>query len=236
MQTKQILSFQEVSVQYGEHLLLENVNFQVRLGEFVYVIGKTGAGKSTLLKMIYAEQFPSKGTVQVGEDITSHLQPNEIPFLRRKLGIVFQDFQLLPDRTVFENVAFALRACGWTDEQKIKNRVTELLIKVGMQAKAAAMPHNISGGEQQRAVIARALINDPLILIADEPTGNLDPDTTDTIMELLKKINISGTAVMMVTHEHGLLKKYPSRALHISGKTIREYANSETLLHAMYGE
>lgn len=235
MQTKQILQFDQVSINFKERNLLESLNFKVHLGEFVYIVGKTGSGKSTLLKLIYADLLPTRGSVIVSEMVTSSLTHEQIPYLRRKIGIVFQDYQLLPDRNVFENVAFALRACGWTEEEKIKRRVTELLIKVNMSHKAAAQPHQLSGGEQQRIVIARALINDPLLLIADEPTGNLDPDTTDEIMALLQKINIGGTAILMVTHEHLLLKKFPARAFHISGKQVVEYRRSEDLLRELYG-
>lgn len=234
-QTTQILQFDQVSIGFGERSILESMSFKVHLGEFVYIVGKTGSGKSTLLKMIYADLMPTRGNIMVAEMVTSSLSVEQIPYLRRKIGIVFQDFQLLPDRDVFENVAFALRACGWKEEEKIKKRVTELLLKVGMSHKAAAMPHQLSGGEQQRVVIARALINDPLLLIADEPTGNLDPDTTDEIMALLQKINIGGTAILMVTHEHLLLKKFPARAFHISGKQVVEYRRSQDLLKELYG-
>jgi cell division transport system ATP-binding protein len=187
------------------------------------------------MKTIYADLAPQSGQIQFADYKVEKISQAQIPYLRRKLGIVFQDFQLLPDRSVYENIAFALRACGASNEGKIRNRVEELLAKVGMQGKEKAMPHQISGGEQQRVVIARALINDPLLLLADEPTGNLDPEMTDTIMQLLYKINLSGTAILMVTHEHTLLKKYPARAFYLTGKTLLEYEKSERLIQDLYG-
>lgn len=235
MQTKRILTFDNVSIQFREKMLLEKVNFQVHLGEFLYIVGKTGAGKSSLLKLIYADMFPVEGSVQFADFVVEKIKKDEIPYLRRKMGIVFQDFQLLPDRNVYENIAFALRACGETNETKIKTRTMEVLEKVGMSHKVNAMPHQLSGGEQQRVVIARALINDPLLLLADEPTGNLDPESTHQVMDLLQKINISGTAILMVTHEHTLLKSYPAYALHITGKTVIGYEKSEQLLKDLYG-
>ena len=234
METKRILTFENVGIAYHEKTILENVSFNAHLGEFVYIIGKTGSGKSTLMKMIYADQKPNAGKIIFENFDLATITLAQIPFLRRKLGIIFQDFQLLPDRNVYENITFCLRASGWTQETKIKSRTQELLDKVGLIGKEKSFPHQLSGGEQQRVVIARALINDPLLLIADEPTGNLDPEMTDTIMELLNKINISGTAILMVTHEHTLLKKYPARALHITGKTVLEYSRSEQLLKDLY--
>ena len=235
-ETKKILSVENVSIGYEDYPILENISFEVRLGEFVYIVGKTGAGKSTLMKLIYADHTPTKGKVVVGDFIPSQIQKKDIPFLRRKLGIVFQDFQLLPSLTAKENIDFALRASGWKEETKIKNRIQEVLNRVGLSEKDNSFPHQLSGGEQQRVAIARSLINDPMILIADEPTGNLDPEATDNIMEVLQKINVSGTAVLMATHEHALLKRFPSRVLHVANKTISDYANSEDLIHEMYGE
>ncbi|MBX7240565.1 MAG: ATP-binding cassette domain-containing protein [Bacteroidia bacterium] len=234
METRRILTFENVAKSFHGKTILENVSFNVHLGEFLYIIGKTGSGKSTLLKMIYADQKPDSGKIIFGDFDLGNISQNQIPFLRRKLGIVFQDFQLLPDRNVYDNISFCLRASGWTQESKISARIQEVMEKVGLNGKEKAMPHQLSGGEQQRVVIARALINDPLLLIADEPTGNLDPEMTDTIMELLRKINLSGTAILMVTHEHILLKRYPARALHITGKTVLEYSRSEQLLKDLY--
>ncbi len=234
MQTKRILTFEQVAKSYHSGIVLEKVNFKVHLGEFLYIIGKTGSGKSTLLKLIYGDQKPDTGKIIFGDFDLNAVTQAQIPFLRRKLGIVFQDFQLLPDRNVYQNIAFCLRASGWNNESKIQTRVAEVLHKVGLVNKEKMLPHQLSGGEQQRVVIARAMINDPLLLIADEPTGNLDPEMTDTIMELLFKINLSGTAILMVTHEHTLLKKYPARALHLTGKTVVEYTRSEQLLKDLY--
>lgn len=234
-ETKKILSVENVTIGYEAYPILENISFEVRLGEFVYIVGKTGAGKSTLMKLIYADHLPSKGKVEVGDFTPSHIHKKDIPYLRRKLGIVFQDFQLLPSMTASENIDFALRASGWKEVTKIKNRIQEVLNRVGLSEKGASYPHQLSGGEQQRVAIARSLINDPMILIADEPTGNLDPEATDNIMEVLQKINISGTAVLMATHEHSLLKRFPSRVLHVANRTIVDYHNSEDFIREMYG-
>ncbi|MEM7036986.1 MAG: ATP-binding cassette domain-containing protein [Bacteroidota bacterium] len=211
--TKKILQFQDVISGYRDTNVLRGVNFSMGKGEFVYLIGKTGAGKSSILKLIYADLKPKSGTVLVGDHDIGTIKSKDVPFLRRRLGIVFQDFQLLPDRNVFDNIRFAMRATGWKDKKRMKTRGTELLAKVGLSAKMQSMPHQLSGGEQQRVTIARALINDPIILLADEPTGNLDPDATDMIMEILFRINLAGTSVIMATHEHELIRKYPARTL-----------------------
>jgi cell division transport system ATP-binding protein len=211
--TEKILEFQGVSTGYNEKAVVQNVNFSILKGEFVYMIGRTGAGKSSILKMIYADLAPAAGTLHVGGYDLSRIKKRDIPYLRRKIGIVFQDYQLLPDRDVYENIRFAMRATGWTDKTKINNRINELLARVGLSAKLHSLPHQLSGGEQQRVSIARALINDPLLLLADEPTGNLDPDATDMIMEILFRINLAGTSVIMATHEHDLIRRYPARTL-----------------------
>ncbi|MBX3103058.1 MAG: ATP-binding cassette domain-containing protein [Bacteroidetes bacterium] len=208
-----ILRFTDVFAGYNEQAVLQGVNFSMQKGEFVYLIGRTGAGKSSILKLIYADMIPTRGTVEVAGYETRHLKRSDIPLLRRKLGIVFQDFQLLPDRNVADNVEFAMRATGWRDSALIRNRLNDVLMLVGLSAKMKHMPHQLSGGEQQRVVIARALINDPHLLIADEPTGNLDPEVTEHIMDILLKINNMGTAVLMATHEHSLLQRYPARIL-----------------------
>jgi cell division transport system ATP-binding protein len=208
-----IVQFSHVSTGYLDQNVLTGVDLSIAKGEFVYLIGKTGSGKSSILKMIYADLKPRIGTVRIaGQDLTK-ISRKQIPFLRRKLGIVFQDFQLLPDRSVYENIRFALRATGWTDNAKITNRVNEVLMKVGLSHKMKSMPHQLSGGEQQRVTIARALINDPVLILADEPTGNLDPEATQNIMEILFRINLAGTAVLMATHEHDLIRTYPARTL-----------------------
>lgn len=193
--------------------VLDSVNFSMVQGEFVYLIGRTGAGKSSILKMIYADLQPLAGKVQVGEFDIGSIKKRQIPKLRRKLGIVFQDFQLLPDRNVLDNLRFAMRATGWKDRKKMKARATELLELVALGPKLQSMPHQLSGGEQQRVTIARALINDPILLLADEPTGNLDPEATNMIMEVLFRINLEGTSIIMATHEHELIRRFPARTL-----------------------
>lgn len=197
----------------GLTAVLQDVTFTIDKDEFVFLIGRTGSGKSSLLKTLYAD-LPFK--MGQGEIVGYHLEKlkkKDVPFLRRKLGIVFQDFQLFPDRTVAENLFFVMKATGWKDKTKMKNRMLEVLLKVGLGDAATKMPHQLSGGEQQRVVIARALINQPSILLADEPTGNLDPDVADGIFKLFQEINTEGTAILMATHNHDLLRKYPYRVL-----------------------
>lgn len=218
-----ILVFDHVGTGYRDQNVLQDVNFKMNKGEFVYLIGKTGAGKSSILKMLYADLLPRKGSLKVGDFAIDSIRKKDIPKLRRRLGIVFQDFQLLPDRNILENLRFAMRATGWKDKNKMKNRSMELLAKVGLSAKLNSMPHQLSGGEQQRVSIARALINDPILLLADEPTGNLDPVATDMIMEILFRINLAGTSVIMATHEYELIRKYPARTLECKGGAIVDH-------------
>ncbi len=226
--SEKILEFRDVATGYQDRSILQNVNFNILKGEFVYMIGRTGAGKSSLLKMIYADLLPAIGTLMVGDYEITKIKNKEIPFLRRKIGIVFQDFQLLPDRSIYENIRFAMRATGWSDKNKINNKINELLAKVGLSDKLNSRPHQLSGGEQQRVSIARALINDPILLLADEPTGNLDPEATDMIMEILFRINLAGTSVIMATHEHDLIRRYPARTLECrEGKVIDHKMNFE---------
>ena len=213
--SRPVISFQGVSARYDERFVCKDITLDIHMGEFVYVVGPTGSGKSTLLRLIYADLPSAAGKLRVGDFDLSPVARSRIPYLRRKLGVVFQDFQLLPDRTVYDNIYFALRATGWKDTARIKQRISELLVNVGMSGKTAAMPHQLSGGEQQRVAITRPLINDPIVLIADDPTGNLDPHATAHILEILRKINLSGTAVLMATHEYALIEKYPSRILEI---------------------
>lgn len=208
-----IIHLQHVDVYQQNHLVLSNVNLQIRKGEFVFVIGQTGSGKSSLLKVIYGDLHIERGSGQVvGFDLLT-LSAKEIPYLRRKLGIVFQDFQLLTDRTIAQNLSFVLKATGWKDKQLIAERIYDVLEKVGLRSKIAKMPHELSGGEQQRVVIARALLNDPEIILADEPTGNLDPDTAEEIMALLRQISQSGTAVIMATHNYQIIRAFPARVI-----------------------
>lgn len=193
--------------------VLEDVNFEIDKGEFVYLIGKTGTGKSSLLKTLYADLPLVEGEVNVAGFNLHNLKRNHIPLLRRNIGIIFQDFQLFMDRTIAENLLFVMRATGWKSSAKIKQRLSDVLMRVGLDAVGNKMPHQLSGGEQQRVVIARALINEPKILFADEPTGNLDPQVGESILNLFQKINNSGTAILMATHNHNFLEKYPTRVL-----------------------
>jgi cell division transport system ATP-binding protein len=225
-----IVTFKGVSATYQDRNILDNISFEVRMGEFVYLVGRTGSGKSTILKMIYADTKPLAGFIKVSNINLGEIRSGEIPFLRRKMGIVFQDFQLLSDRSVYENIFFALRATGWRDTRKIKQRISDVLVQVGMSGRADVFPHQLSGGEQQRVAIARALINDPIVLLADEPTGNLDPEAGDQVIEILQKINLSGTAVIMATHEYGLIERFPSRLIQVAEKGIIEYERSEPFL------
>jgi cell division transport system ATP-binding protein len=212
--TAPALSLQAADIYQQQTLVLSQVNFSVQAGEFVYLIGKTGAGKSSLLKTLYGDLPLQRGAGQVGGLSLGGLKPADIPVLRRKLGIVFQDFQLLYDRTVSENLLFVLRATGWTDPSKMKQRSAEVLKLVGLSTKDFKMPHELSGGEQQRVVVARALLNYPTLVLADEPTGNLDPDTSLEIMGLLTQIaQEQGTAVLMATHDYLIIDRFPARLL-----------------------
>lgn len=201
-----------VSVNIANRPILDNVNLKIHKGEFVYLIGKTGAGKTTLLRLIYMDLFPDKGNVIVDTYSSSTIKKRQIPFLRRRAGVIFQDFKLLYDRNVFENVAFSLRVAG-VRRREIKPRVLSVLTRVGLHHKRYHMPQNLSGGEQQRVVIARALVNEPFILLADEPTGNLDPEAAQGILELLENINRGGTAVLMATHNYEVIRQYPHRTM-----------------------
>jgi cell division transport system ATP-binding protein len=208
-----IILVNEAYVFQGLDAVLQNVNFSIEKDEFVFLIGRTGSGKSSLLKVLYADLPLKMGNAAIVGFNLEKIKKREVPFLRRKLGIVFQDFQLFPDRTVADNLFFVMRATGWNDKNKMKNRMFEVLLKVGLADAATKMPHQLSGGEQQRVVIARALLNNPSILLADEPTGNLDPDVADGIFKLFQEINKEGTAILMATHNHDLLRKYPYRVL-----------------------
>ncbi|MDM1408865.1 ATP-binding cassette domain-containing protein [Myroides sp. DF42-4-2] len=208
-----ILSLQNVNVYQNKHQVLSNVNLEVNKGEFLYIIGKTGAGKSSFMKTLYADLALTEGEGIIVDYNLRQLKERDIPFLRRSLGIVFQDFKLLPDRTVYGNLQFALKATGWTEQEAIKRRIEEVLERVGMRTHIQKMPHQLSGGEQQRVAIARALLNDPDLILADEPTGNLDPQTSAEVMELLLEINKNGRTIIMVTHDYALLLKYPAKTL-----------------------
>lgn len=208
-----IIELANATIYQRDNIILSDVTFSIGKGEFVYLIGKTGSGKSSLLKTLYAELPAYEGTVNVaGYDLTE-ISRKEIPYLRRKLGIVFQDFQLLDDRNVEANLEFVLRATGWYDDTEIDHRIEFVLDRVGLRDKRKSMPYNLSGGERQSVAIARAMLNDPDIILADEPTGNLDPETTLDVLKVLLKIAESGTAVLMATHNYGLIQKYPGRIL-----------------------
>jgi cell division transport system ATP-binding protein len=214
MSEQTIIEFQDVSVVYEGKLVLDKINFKLQNGEFVYLIGQTGAGKSSFLKLIYRDVLPHEGRILVdGTDISS-LPDKSVPFLRRKLGIVFQDFQLLTDRSVEENLKFVMRATGWTDKQKMDDRVTELLQLVQLpESVRKKMATQLSGGEQQRVAVARALVNHPEVILADEPTGNLDPETSGGILKLFIDITAKGTAVILATHNYSFFEKHPARTL-----------------------
>lgn len=208
-----VLSLKNVTISQGGKIILSNVNLEVNHGEFIYIIGKTGTGKSSFMKTLYADLPLTEGEGHIIDFDLANLKEDEIPFLRRKIGFVFQDFKLLPDRTVKDNFLFVLKATGWKDNSEIENKIDEVLDKVGMMGSVGKMPHQLSGGEQQRVAIARALLNDPEFILADEPTGNLDPQTSVEVMEVLRKINAAGKTVIMATHDYALLMKFPSKTL-----------------------
>ncbi len=214
-----VIELKGVTLKFDHNRVLDNVDFKLHNGEFAYLIGPTGIGKSSFLKLLYRDVLPDTGTVRVTEYPVNKISEREVPMLRRRLGIVFQDFQLLQDRNVHDNVAFALQVTG-EKPKFIKQRVLEVLTMVGLSHRRKHMPRDISGGEQQRVVIARALANEPRILLADEPTGNLDPKATKDIMDLLRSINNRGMAVLMVTHDYAVVKKYRARTVRmVNGKT-----------------
>jgi cell division transport system ATP-binding protein len=207
-----IIELKHVNIYQGNNLILQDVNFQVRKGEFVYLVGKTGTGKSSLLKAMYGDLGLKEGEGTVVGFNLRHMDWKKVPFLRRNLGVVFQDFQLLTDRNVNENLKFVLRATGWKDEKLMEEKILDVLDKVGLKAKGFKMPFELSGGEQQRVDVARALLNSPKLILADEPTGNLDPETSDEIMQLLFHISRDfGTAIVMATHDYRVINKYPAR-------------------------
>ena len=215
MSTEQdyIIQVKKATIFQGGQTVLDHVDFNILQGEFVYLIGKTGSGKSSLLKTLYADLPLEIGEIKMVGYHIHQMKEKEIPFMRRKIGIIFQDFELFYDRTVAENLEFIMRATGWRDQAKMKVRMAEVLMRVGLGGVNNKMPHQLSGGEQQRVVIARALINEPKILIADEPTGNLDPAVSEDIFKLFLEINKYGTAVLMASHKHFFIEKYPARIL-----------------------
>lgn len=219
-----VISIKNGSVFQHERLILKDINLEINEGEFVYLIGRSGSGKSSLLKTLYADIPAKDGVFKIAGFNLNEIKRKEIPMLRRKIGIVFQDFQLLYDRNVEKNLSFVLKATGWNDEDGISRRIDEVLQLVGLHDKRKSMPHQLSGGEQQSVAIARALLNSPKVILADEPTGNLDPETTNDIMKLILKIRDNGTTILMATHNYNLILKYPSRVISCANGTITESA------------
>jgi cell division transport system ATP-binding protein len=216
-----ILNIEEVSIFQQDETIFENINININKGDFIYLIGKTGSGKSSLIKTIYADLELQKGDISVGGFTLKNLKENRIPFLRRKLGIVFQDFNLLQDRSVFENLKFVLQATEWKNKIKIKERINEVLEIVNIKDLIHKFPHQLSGGQKQKVAISRALLNKPDLIIADEPTGNLDPKTSLEIMQLLLDLNKKGNTILMATHDFILIKEFPHKTLLCNNKTIR---------------
>ena len=223
-----IIEFENAHIFQKDNLILKDVNLVINKGEFVYFIGKVGSGKTSLIKTINAEIPLMEGEAKVADFDLTKLKTKQTPLLRRKLGIVFQDFKLLIDRTVFDNLLFVLKATGWKNKNDINDRIAEVLDRVELSYKGYKMPHQLSGGEQQRVVIARALLNDPEIILADEPTGNLDPETSENLMKLFLEISNNGRAVVMATHDYNMVKKFPARTIKFeNGKVIEQDQNKE---------
>lgn len=208
-----VVRVKEATIFQDQNGVLNDISFEIEKGEFSFIIGRTGSGKTSLLKTLYADLPLRLGDISVAGFSIRDIRSHQVPLLRRKIGIIFQDFQLFPDRTVADNLFFVMKATGWRENAKMKNRLAEVLMQVGLGSVEKKMPHQLSGGEQQRVVVARALINEPLILIADEPTGNLDPEVAQGILKTFQQINRSGTAILMATHSYGLIRKFPARIL-----------------------
>jgi cell division transport system ATP-binding protein len=229
-----IIELKGCSIIQGDHLVLSDVNLKLDRGEFLYLVGRVGSGKTSLIRTLNAQLPLTDGEGWVAGFDLRRLKKRDIPLLRRKLGIVFQDFQLLTDRSVHDNLEFALRATGWTNKTATEDRIREVLEKVGLQNKGFKMPHKLSGGEQQRVVIARALLNDPEIILADEPTGNLDPETSEDIHRLMRSISDNGRAVVMSTHKHSLVKKFPARTMRCENGKLTDTGGSDEVIELLF--
>lgn len=222
-----VVSLHNLLIRQEDNVVLKDVNLKILKGEFVYIIGKVGSGKSSLLKTLYADLTLAEGEANVSGFHLQKIKKKEIPYLRRKMGIVFQDFQLLMDRSVYDNLLFVLQATGWKHKKEMDKRIRDVLARVDMVHKGYKMPHQLSGGEQQRIAIARALLNEPELILADEPTGNLDPETSDELMKLLHMIREEGRSVIMATHNHNLIKRYPGRTLKCENARLVETGQEE---------
>ena len=217
-----IITISDLHISFKNNEILKNINLNINEGDFIYLIGETGSGKSSLLKSLYKEIDFQKGSISVGEFNLNNIKKNKIAYLRRQLGIIFQDFQLLSDRDIYKNLEFVLRSTGWKDKNKIKERITEVLDTVHLEGVEKKMSHELSGGEQQRVSIARSLLNHPKIILADEPTGNLDPEKSNSIIETMKEINSNGTTVIIATHDYSIIKNFPSKTYRFENKEIKE--------------
>jgi cell division transport system ATP-binding protein len=229
-QAEPIIELKNADIYQYENLVLQNITLSIAQGEFVYVIGKVGSGKSSLLKTFYNELPLISGEGVIAGFHLEKIHRKEIPYLRRKLGIIFQDFQLLTDRSVYKNLEFVLKATGWHHEKAIKDRIEAVLEMVDMKFAGERMPHQLSGGEQQRIVIARALLNNPEIILADEPTGNLDPETSEAILQVLKQINAEGKTIIMATHDYPIIQKFPARKIVCENKGLKNMDNEEEII------
>ena len=217
-----IITISDLHISFKNNEILKNINLNINEGDFIYLIGETGSGKSSLLKSLYKEIDFQKGFISVGEFNLNNIKKNKIAYLRRQLGIIFQDFQLLSDRNIYKNLEFVLLSTGWKDKHKIKERIIEVLNTVHLEGVEKKMSFELSGGEQQRVSIARALLNHPKIILADEPTGNLDPEKSNSIIETMKEINSNGTTIVIATHDYSIIKNLPSKTYRFENKEIKE--------------